>query len=117
MSNSYMRQYIKILTRVCVCVCVCVTEVGCSWGRTRLVTHDLRTSYFNLLNLELCEECSRTSGPESSRAAGECNHGAAIEADTIGEQKLKQTQSGSSSRSRCNRGAAAEADAKGELLT
>ena len=68
------------------------------------MTHDLRTSYFNLLNLELCEECSRTSGPESSRAAGECNHGAAIEADTIGEQKLKQTQSG----------AAAEADAIGE---
>ena len=37
---------IKILTCVCVCVCMraCVTEVGCSWGGTRLVTRDLCTS-------------------------------------------------------------------------
>ena len=36
-------QYIKILT----CVCVCVTEVGCSWGGTRLVMRDLRTAISN----------------------------------------------------------------------
>ena len=36
----YIHQYIKILT------CVCVTEVGCSWGGTRLVTRDLRTSIY-----------------------------------------------------------------------
>ena len=36
-SNSCCQyQYIKILTCVCLCVCVCVTEVGCSWGGTRL---------------------------------------------------------------------------------
>ena len=28
----------------CVSVCVCVTEVGCSWGWTRLVMRDLCTS-------------------------------------------------------------------------
>ena len=40
-----MYQYIKILTVcTCLCVCVCVTEVGCSWGGTRLVTRDLRTT-------------------------------------------------------------------------
>ena len=27
-------------------VCVCVTEVGCSWGGTRLVTRDLHTSIY-----------------------------------------------------------------------
>ena len=50
-ASSASYQYIKILT----CVCLCVTEVGCSWGGTRLVTCDLRR--LNLLNLELCEEC------------------------------------------------------------
>ena len=35
-------QYNIIL--MCVCVCVCVTEVGCSWGGTRLVTHNFHTS-------------------------------------------------------------------------
>jgi len=38
-------------------------------------------------------------------------HTAAAEEDTVGEQQLKRTQSGSSSWSGCNQGAAAEADA------
>ena len=37
--------YQYILT-VCSCVCVCVTEVGCSWGGTRLVMHDLCASIY-----------------------------------------------------------------------
>ena len=45
---------------------------------------DVRPSYFNLLNLKL-------------RTAGGCNWGAAVEADAIGEQQSKRTQSGSSS--------------------
>ena len=73
-------------------------------------------------------------GLESSRTAGATSgwKGAAVEADAIGEQQLKRTQSGSSSRSGRNRGAveglkrtqvassarnrsaAAEADAIGE---
>ena len=36
-------------------------------------------------------------GLESSRAAGGCNQGAAVEVDAIGELQLKQTQSRSSS--------------------
>ena len=57
-------------------------------------TSDTRPSYFNfnLLNLKLREECSRTLG------MGWNSWG------------YKRTQSGSSSRSGCNRGAAAEAD-------
>ena len=62
-----------------------------------------------------------TGGLESSRTAeatSGCNQrrnrGAAVEADTIGEQLLKETQLGSSSPSRHNRGAAVEADAIGE---
>ena len=39
---------------------------------------------------------------------------AAVEADAIGEQQPKRTQSGSSSRSGRNQGAAAEADASGD---
>ena len=61
------------------------------------------------------ENISRTAGATSG-----CNQGAAVEADaigeqqlkqTIGEQQLKQTQSGSSSWSRHSWGAAAEVDA------
>ena len=59
----------------------------------------MRPSYFNLLNLELREECSRNL-PEQL----------GLQMDTIEEQQLKQTQSGSSSRSGRNR----EADAIGE---
>ena len=43
--------------------------------------------------------------------------GAAAEADAIGEQQLKRTQSGSSRRSGRYRGAAVEADAIGEQQT
>ena len=57
-------------------------------------------------------------------ATSGCNRGAAVEvdaigqaaveADVIGEQQLKWTQSGSSSRSGSKRWAAAEADGNGE---
>ena len=87
---------------------------------------DVRPSYFNL---ELREECSRTLGLgiESSKR----NQGAAVKSNVIGEQQLKRTQSGSSSRSgrdreqqlkwmqaassRRNRGAAAEAKGEQQL--
>ena len=45
---------------------------------------------------------------------GKCNWGEAAEADTIGKQQVKRTQSGSSSSRGCNRGAAAQGDAIGE---
>ena len=71
--------------------------VGRDW------TSDARPSYFNLLNLELRGEHSRTLGmgwnlPEQVRlqALSGCNRGAAVEADAIGEQQPKRTQSGSS---------------------
>ena len=68
------------------------TEVGCSWGS------DARPSYFNLLNVELCEECSRTLGMDWKAAVNVDaigkqqpsghNQGTAAEADPIGEQQL-----------------------------
>ena len=76
-------------------VFVCVTEVGCSWGGTRLVMCDL-------LQFTEPQTLRRTLGmgwnlPEqlagSSSRSGH-NQGAAVEADTIGEQQPKQTQSG-----------------------
>ena len=93
-------QYIKIL--MCVCPYVCVMEVGCLWGGTRLVTRDLRTSTRTL------QRMLRTLGmvwnswgyermQSGSSSRSECNRGAAVEADAIGEQQLKWTQSGSSS--------------------
>ena len=90
--NHLHNQYVKIL----ICVLVCVTEVGCSWGGTRLVTHDLRTEPRTLRrtfeNIGHGLESSRTG-----EATNGCYRGAAVEADAIGEQQLKQTQSGSSS--------------------
>ena len=55
----------------------------------------MRPLYSNLLNLKLREERSRIlwNLPEQL----------GLQADAIGEQQLKQTQSGSSSRSRRNR--------------
>ena len=61
---------------MCVCVCgcawvcvsVCVTEMGCTWGGTRLVRRDLHTLYCVYVN---------TSG---------CNRGAAAKVDANGEQ-------------------------------
>ena len=73
------------------------------------------------LNLELRKECSRTLGMELGLYTSGCSRGAAVEwmqsgaaveADVIGEQQLKRTQSGSSSRRGRNRGAV-EADAIG----
>ena len=71
----------------------------------RDLTSDARPSYFNLLNLELCEECLRTLGidwnlPEQlvgSSSRSRRSRGAAVEAGAIGEQQLKRMQSGSSS--------------------
>ena len=65
----------------------------------------MRPSYFDLLNLELHEECSRTLGPgmgwnlpeQLGLQADVCNQGAVVEADAIRELQLKQTQLGSSS--------------------
>jgi len=70
---------------VCMCVCVCVYvhyRSGTYRGGTRLVTCDLCT-YYTLYCV--CVITSRHS------------QGAAVEADIIGEQQLKRTQSGSSS--------------------
>ena len=52
-------------------------------------TSDARPSYFNLLNLELREECWAGIFQNSWRVA-------AVEADAIGELQLNLTQSGSS---------------------
>ena len=50
----------------------------------------MRPSHFNLLNLELCEECSRTSiGPGATSRCMQVrtqSGAAAVEADAIGEQ-------------------------------
>ena len=114
-------QYIKILT--CVCVCLCVTEVGWSWGGTRLVMHDLRTSTSNsAMNVRTLgmaagttSRCNwggsrnrRNRGVRSSGRSGR-NRGAAAEADASGEHE-KRTQSGSSGWSGRKWGAAVEAD-------
>ena len=85
------------------------------------MTRDLRTLIY-LLNLELREECSRTLGRpghglESSMQSGSSSRAigrAAVEADAIGEQQLKRTQSGSSSRSGRDREQQLEAEANGE---
>ena len=55
------------------------------------------------------ENIGSRHGLESSKR----NRGATVEADVIGEQQSKRTQSGSSSRSGRNRGVAAEVDAIG----
>ena len=68
------------------------------------MTRDLRTLIY-LLNLELCEECSRTLplaqgmgwNPVCSREAAveaDAIGRAAVEADAIGEQQSKRTRSG-----------------------
>ena len=53
------------------------------------MTLDLRTLIY-LLNLELCEQCSRTLGwnIQLGLQADACNRGAAVEVDAIGEQQL-----------------------------
>ena len=89
-----------------VCVRVCVRE-GSGMFVGQDYTSDAQPSYFNLLNLELSEECLGTLGMGTESSNLSSRSGA------IGEQQLKQTQSGSSSRSGCNWGAA-EADAIGE---
>ena len=108
-----------------VCVCVCVTEVGCSWGGTRLVMCDLRTtkprtprrerwawaSWKLLEQLTVAISVSSSQSGRNRGAAGEAaaavkadaigelhagEAGAAVEVDAIEEQQPKQTQSGSS---------------------
>ena len=56
------------------------------------MTRDLRTLIY-LLNLELREECSRTSGRGAAVEADAIGR-AAVQADAIGEQQSKRTQSG-----------------------
>ena len=65
-------------------MCLCVTEVGYLWGGTGIVTHGrLRTEPRTLQgNVPLFENVG---------------HGLELQADAIGEQQLKWTQSGSSS--------------------
>ena len=82
---------------VCVCVCLCVTEVGCSWGGTRLVTRYLRTSnsgknvreHWAWAGWKLLEELTdaiSVSSNESGHNLGAAREaGAAVEADAIGE--------------------------------
>ena len=90
-------QYIKILT-----VCLRVTEVGCSWGGTRLVMRDLQTEPRPLRRMfeNIGHGCNRGAAVERTQSGSSSrsrrNRGAAVEADTIREQQLKQTQSGSS---------------------
>ena len=93
---------------------------------------DARPSYFNFFTeprtpRRMFENIGSGHGLESSKR----NRGAAVEADVIGEQQSKRTQSGSSSRSgrdreqqlkrmqaassRRNRGAAAEAKGEKQL--
>ena len=85
------------------------------------MTRDLRTLIY-FLNLELREECSRTLGgawagigeqqSKRTHAIGR----AAVEADAIGEQQLKRTQSGSSNRSGRYREQQLEAEANGDSV-
>ena len=80
-------QYVKILD-VCLSVCLCVTEVGTSeGGTTHSYTVTMRPS--NLLYL-LCTACMCVIS--SGRTQG-----AADEADAVGEQQLKWSQSGCTS--------------------
>jgi len=55
----------------------CVMEVGCSWGRTRLVKHDLRTCY------TLYYMCLITNRHNPREWKLYCK------VDAIGEQQLK----------------------------
>ena len=69
----------------------------------------MRPLYFNLLNLELCKECSRTLGigwkPRQTQAASSSLSG--CKWGLIGEQQLKRINA-------IARGAAAEVDTIGE---
>ena len=75
--------------------------VGRDWT---IVAHDLRTLYFNLFTEPRTpRRMFENIGLESSWGCKR-NRGAVVEADAIaGEQQLKRTQSGSSSRSGCDR--------------
>ena len=82
------------------------------------MTRDLCTLIY-LLNLELREECSRTLGGAWAGIGAKRTHvigRAAVEADAIGEQQLKWTQSGSSSRSGRDREQQLEAEANGDSV-
>ena len=75
---------------------MCVTEVGCSWGWTRLVTRDLRTSNSNSAK-NVREHWAWAGIFQNGEATSGCNRGAAVEANTVGELQLKRMQLGSSS--------------------
>ena len=82
-----------------------MTEVGCSWGGTRLSTRDLRTSNLELHKEFLPEQVSRlqelsgcnrraaveaTPSGSSSRKAHAIGELLLIEEDAIGERALEQ---------------------------
>ena len=72
-------------------------DLGYSWGGTGLVTCDLRTSESPTLQRMLKNighNLPEQLAGSSSRSG--CNWGAAVEADLIGEQQPKRTQSGNS---------------------
>ena len=91
---------------MCVSDCLCVTEVGCSWGETRVVKRDLCTS--------ICWTSNSTTNVRRAGFIQNSWQGAEVEADAIGELQLNRTQSGSSSWNGCNLGPAAEVDANWE---
>ena len=89
-----------------------MTEVGCSWGGTRLAKRNLRTSIYwtsnsakNVREHWACAWAGAAGMQSGSRGRGRSgrNRGAAAEADTNREQQLqrklqlKRTQSESSS--------------------
>ena len=68
-------------------------EVGCSWGMTRLVKHDLCTCYTLYYMCLITNRHNPGSGSyivrwmqSGSSSWSGCNWGAAAEVDTIGEQ-------------------------------
>ena len=108
-----VHQYIKILT--------CVSVSGGSGMFVGRDYSDARPSYFNLFTepripRRMFENIGGWN-PVFNRGAAveeDAIRRAAVEADAIGEQQLKRTQSGSSSRSGRDREQQLEAEANGE---
>ena len=96
-----MHQYIKVLN---VCVCPYVTEAGSLRGGTTVVTNDLCTYYTQYYvlrvrdNKQMHFRSSSWSGHNQRTASWNgYSQGIVAEADEVGEQQLKRTQSGHSS--------------------
>ena len=92
---------IRIILNVCGCVCVCVTEVGSSGSGTPVLTHNLHTC---ILYFVPCVRDNKQTHSRSSSWRG-CSWGAAAEAEAVGKQQMKQTQSGCSLVWPCENGA------------